>query len=421
MLDVLYTRAGLLVFAAALLVRFAFLQAVPQDDYLIKKWGAGQYYDAYDYDQLALNLVLHKTYGYSERASSYRPPAYPFFLAACYKVFGHQLSTVRFVQIVLGSIICVLLFRMGLMLFGNPAAFLVGLVGAVYPYFIFFNLQILSETLCMFFLVAAGWALLYHRQKNEWGWLALAGGCWALGALTRPLLLPLAAVPLVWLVWLYRPAWQRSCLNSGLFALGLVLFIAPWTIRNYTVHHALVPISTNGGFNFYLGNAGYAAWAGKNTDAQAMPDAGILTDTEMERSRIPVSEIAAEHAAYRAGLDFVREHPAQFVRQYLVKLYDYWHFWLSAGHSLPARLISLLGYGGILAGGILGMYWYRNPAFPGVAALFAGAALFSSLIYGLFLANIRMRVPMVDPWLILFCVYGWKRIGEKIHHRGTEK
>ncbi|MBV8990240.1 MAG: hypothetical protein JO372_16950, partial [Solirubrobacterales bacterium] len=51
------------------------------------------------------------------------------------------------------------------------------------------------------------------------------------------LLIPIIAIPV-----LRRPHGLRSALLAGC---ALVLVIAPWTIRNWTVFHRLVPISTN--------------------------------------------------------------------------------------------------------------------------------------------------------------------------------
>ena len=61
-------------------------------------------------------------------------------------------------------------------------------------------------------------------------------------------------------LWLLRPrggewrppsaVWRRA----AALLLGLVLTIAPWTIRNAIVFHAFVPVSTMGGLNLWQGN-----------------------------------------------------------------------------------------------------------------------------------------------------------------------
>jgi 4-amino-4-deoxy-L-arabinose transferase-like glycosyltransferase len=47
---------------------------------------------------------------------------------------------------------------------------------------------------------------------------------------------------------------KPSIKYSGIILAVFILILSPWIIRNYQVFHSFVPVSTNGGFNFLMGN-----------------------------------------------------------------------------------------------------------------------------------------------------------------------
>jgi hypothetical protein len=77
-------------------------------------------------------------------------------------------------------------------------------------------------------------------------WLGLA-------ALTRETALPAVLLAAAWLAW---PDGRRSRWKAGGALLLAALFVVgPWTVRNWKVFGAFVPISTYGALNLWVGNA----------------------------------------------------------------------------------------------------------------------------------------------------------------------
>ena len=54
--------------------------------------------------------------------------------------------------------------------------------------------------------------------------------------------------------YLTKDKLRQSLRYLSLSAIVAIAILAPWTIRNYIVFDRFVPISTNGGFNFWRGN-----------------------------------------------------------------------------------------------------------------------------------------------------------------------
>jgi hypothetical protein len=76
----------------------------------------------------------------------------------------------------------------------------------------------------------------------------LAGALVGLASLTRANGLALL-VPMWFLVWAVRPRMTLTAARAPLaMVLAALVTLAPWTIRNATVFHTVVPVSTEGGY-----------------------------------------------------------------------------------------------------------------------------------------------------------------------------
>ena len=76
-----------------------------------------------------------------------------------------------------------------------------------------------------------------------------------------------------------------------------VLILAPWMYRNYRVFNKLVPISTNGGFNFLMGN-------------HVNSSGGVNFHFSYQDS---LSEVEDSRNAYLKGINDIIEHPVESV------------------------------------------------------------------------------------------------------------
>jgi 4-amino-4-deoxy-L-arabinose transferase-like glycosyltransferase len=183
------------------------------------------------------------------------PPLYPYFIAVLYRVFG-TLAAVQWVQAVVGSLLVPAVGRVGSAAFGRRAGLLAAALVAVYPDLVWFSVRFWSETLFMVFLWWAIERTLKADASRSVSAAAAAGLLFGLAALTRELALYLAPIAALWLlrpVARWRPS-PRSPWRAAALALGLVVCVAPWTLRNAVVFKAFVPVSTMGGLNLWQGN-----------------------------------------------------------------------------------------------------------------------------------------------------------------------
>lgn len=230
----------------------------------------------------------------------FRAPLYYYLLAGLYKLCGPDIMVGRVAGCILGALTCYLIARLGVMLAGFGVGLLAGVIAAFYWPFVYFDAELLTVGLEVFLDVGLLILLLVAARRSSLPLFFLGGLVWGLSAITRPNVLALAPVIIVW-PWIAARMGQRPLRRlaaGGLACLGAALVVAPVTIRNYVVGGELVLIATNGGVNFYIGNNpesdGYTAivpgtrpdWWGGYVDTHRIPEQELgrkLTEGEVSR------------------------------------------------------------------------------------------------------------------------------------------
>jgi len=135
--------------------------------------------------------------------------------------------------------------------FGRVAGVTAGLLQATYGPGVYYEGELLLVVLEAPLNLAATWALdraLTVNRSRAW---ALAGACWGLAALTRPNILALLPIVSLYVLWtVRRPSVSRLAMYWG----ATVLVLTPVLLRNAIVGHDVVPVASQGGLNYYLGN-----------------------------------------------------------------------------------------------------------------------------------------------------------------------
>lgn len=185
----------------------------------------------------------------------YQAPLYPYFLAVVFKLFGPGLEAIRIVQSMLGAAGCALVAIAAAQFFNRRAGMLAGLLMAVYPPAIFFDI-VIQKTSVAFFLMAALLAVLSRfRDTQSVRWPLLAGV--ALGALVLTRENAMALVPCVGL-WIFTP-WFGDTLGNrairlALFIAGTALVLVPIGARNLAQGDQFLITTSQLGPNLYIGN-----------------------------------------------------------------------------------------------------------------------------------------------------------------------
>ena len=236
-------RVGLICAAVAVLIRCAWFWSVKDEAFLY-----AHVQDSALYHELALRIMSD---GLPLDSPFSVAPLYAFLLASVYGVTGVDPTAVYVLQIALAGATVFLTARLGARLFGRPGAWSGGLVTALYPVAIIYDVRLLSVGVGSFLTIAAA-SLVHHAWVSRQGrkWMA-AGVALGLAALVRGNMLIVA--PAICIVSL----WRGGVKSALLTALGFWLSVGPVTWHNHAASGEFIPISLGGGINLYRGNNPY--------------------------------------------------------------------------------------------------------------------------------------------------------------------
>jgi len=360
--------------------------------------------DEHEYLTLARNLAAGNGFVYDAEVESGtaprfgRAPGYPLFLAALdagRPIPSSTPTVVKIVQSLVGAITVCLIGAIALRSAGPRAGVAAAFIAAIYPPLVWIPAYALSEALfCLVALLAI--AVLQQAADSEAGpggtrLALLAGALTGFATFIRPAMLVFVPLALVWLVIRRQPA------RAAALAVGTALVILPWTIRNIRVHDRFVLVASEGGVTFWTGNNALARGEG---DLAANPDLK-RAELEFRRSYPGLSAEELEPFYYRAALQWIRQHPLEWVSLVARKAFytvvpigpSY------AVHSAKYRIASVVPYALILPFAVMGARrLWRSPRRPSALFLLAGSTVLMCLV---FFPQERFRIPVIDPTLII--------------------
>ncbi len=179
----------------------------------------------------------------------FHPPLYVYFVGVPFAIFG-TLEAVKYAQCVAGVLLVPALGLVGRRAFGERAGLVAAGIAAFYPELVWFASHFWAETV---FTVLLWWAIerLLAADGDEGAKAALASGLlWGLAVLTRETVLYFLPLAALWLAWRRAGGTRRAAV---LLATAAVV-VLPWTLRNWLVFDAFVPVSTSGALNLWQGN-----------------------------------------------------------------------------------------------------------------------------------------------------------------------
>lgn len=389
----------LAILALALALRLAHLWAVRGQPFF-----ASLVMDSQEYDRWAQGIAAGDWLG---SGVFFQAPLYPYLLAAVYALLGHRLALVYLLQIALAVAGCWALYRAGREMGGEGTGLGAALLAAVYGPFLFYDVQLLKESLAVTVTAFFLWALAAARNRpglKVWLGAGLLLGVLALlrenALLILPFLLPIA--------WHREDRWTGLARRGGAMVAGLVLALLPVAVRNGLIGGDFLPTTSQGGVNFYIGNHAGA----DGTYQPIVPGKQVPELERKEPARVaeqalgrPLSAGEVSHYWLGQGLAWARSHPGDFLRLQVHKLRLFWSwyelpdavdYYYAKTLSPPLRL-PLLEFGGAVILALAGLLLARQRLGDfAPTLLFALGWMASTVIFFLFS---RYRLPAVPALL----------------------
>lgn len=203
--------------------------------------------DSSSYFDISQNLLHHGAYSIEippQIPDSFRLPGYPFFLYF-FQLLGLPVVVIVYLQMLFGSASVVLIYLIGKKFLPEKVAFVAALLLCIEPTSVFFSTFVMSDTLFVFALLLSIYILLCKPAtgegkrpnfKKDLAYLFLAGALLGFAILARTIALylpPLLVIAYGILYWRELGSVQKNIARVAVFALGILLIVAPWSWRNY--------------------------------------------------------------------------------------------------------------------------------------------------------------------------------------------
>ena len=309
-------------------------------------------YDQISYDNLARRVLTGHGFSFGESwwpaTVANEPTAhwsflYTLYLVAVYGLLGVMPLAARIFQAVLAGILMPLLvYRLGSRVFGQVVGLVAAAIAAIYVYFFYYAAALMTET---FFILCILWSfdiaigIRYSQNPRLRQWLLL-GLSMSLAVLLRQTFLPIIALIGLWLWFAANGMRMRIIKGFSLSLIILVLGIAPWTIRNYTVFHQFVLLNTNAGYAFYWANHPVFGTSFSND----LPT-GVTWASMIPHDLFGIDEASMEKELMRRAIQSIIDDPGRYLLLSLSRIKEQFKFWPTSTSPLISNISRVGSFG----------------------------------------------------------------------------
>jgi 4-amino-4-deoxy-L-arabinose transferase-like glycosyltransferase len=374
----------LILFFTSFLIRLVFILTLESRFY---------FDDEFEYYRMVENFLAGKGLIAGEGIKGFRPPLYPLFLSLLY-FLEFNLTAIRIVQCIISAFTVCLIYLAGKNLFSLRIGLWSGLIASVYPFFIFYNGFLLTETLFVFLTVITVYSFITVSNKTLT--LAKTGVFLGLSGLCRPTMqmyLPISFLHII----AEKAGFYVRMKKIILITVFFIATISPWIIRNYLVFNAFVPGTTMGGWVLWEGNNPYSVGG----PCRYFPE-NIGQVEEIKRDKI----------LFQKTVEVIKENPSRFVWLLQNKFKRFWNVIPNASEFTKPlyRLASVMSFGIMMPFFVLGfLLSVRDKKAQYIHSLI----VFFTVFHMIFLASIRYRIPL-EPFYIILAVYGFFWLKERV-------
>jgi 4-amino-4-deoxy-L-arabinose transferase-like glycosyltransferase len=344
-------------------------------------------------DAIAYREAGQSLWATGQLGTPYHMPLYPALVAVTGPGWTQLL-----IDIGLSTAMIWLVYELTNLIFADKrTALLAAAFTAIYPYFIFYSIVGLTETLFMALLVAA--YVCWYR--NAYGAAAIFS---VLAILTRPIFDPLAPLLILYFVLAIRRLSIGTAIKHLIVYAGIYcVLMFPWWLYNYNTYGSFVRLNLGAGLALYSAN---------NPSNQT---GGI--DTKLNVSTAAFSQIAnpiaRDKALQRAAFVHIEENTKLFLAQTFKRFLRFWYPWPYADEysSFIYKIISLCSFVPALLLAVTFFILCGRAHFRRIAPLLLFGAYLTT-VHMVFPGSLRYRLPL-EPFLVILAAAGTIHLTER--------
>jgi hypothetical protein len=417
-------RAPIAMFWAGFLIRVLYITIIhtyrirPEEDHLQFGWEMGR-----------IARALATGFGYADPFTSHSgptawsPPLYPLLMAGVFKIFGVYTAASAWVLLTINSAFSAatssVIYEISARCFhragrARKIALWSGWLWALYPAAMQFAVRWLWD-MCITAYLFSKIIVIALRARGvgedspapdsakyqttvRWATFGLLSGIVVLLNSTLLLFIPACGLWMLAGACKTKVPLPKMFLRSALACVLALAFIAPWTIRNYNVFHAFIPMR---------GNLGAELHQSTLAEHQGFPWGATIPVCEpcpVFQQYRQMGEAAYVRREGELANQEIRTHKRRFVDYSLKRFY---FFWVSlpkpAEKGILIEAAREANYFFVSLASLLGLALALKRRIPG-AVLFASAFLLVPLTYYFITVQARFRHPL-EPIMTILIVY----------------
>ena len=308
---------------------------------------------------LAENGTFANPYKIPTGPTAHHAPIYPMLLSVIFRAFGYG-AAAAYAMAVMNIFFAALHYALIPVLtdvakIHRVVGVLAGFVAALVPYLIMREIRwettLSALAIILVILVATRW--WQDPQPTRFHTFCL-GLAWGGGMLCCPALLPVFLLILLYFgVFAWKRKHPRWLITVAIAALGMVVAIAPWTIRNYRALGGLVFVRSNFGLEVDLSNNSEAHATFADNIAIGFPNNYYhLNHPWASRAHaemvLQLGEIQYNRQYLHKGINWIRSNPRAFAKLALQRVVFFWFMPteaqpLKAFFLVPWTLLAIYG------------------------------------------------------------------------------
>jgi hypothetical protein len=376
-------------------------------------WSADKsiYQDERDYSELAESLLAQHALAYKDGTiTAFRAPGYPFMLALVYSISDQPIAAKLLNSVALGLSVLVLVLIVRRV--SASAERLAPILILGYPLLLYTSTLLYPQIIgCLLLGLLVLTLASEHLSLRT---AAISGFIYGVLVFAIPAFVPLAPVFFVFLALRYRGAWNALIRTSAVFFLTAFLVVAPWTVRNYLVFDAFIPVSTNGGINLLMGNS-----AASEADT-GMSGAVLAQCPSADQRRM--NEVEYDRALGQCAAIWIKSQPLAAARLYLAKLANYFNYKNQLATAIDQASwkfgIEFITYYPMLIAAIVRLFLIRRFPLARVEVLIYLLYFGNAFLSAIFFTRLRFRIPF-DYLLIAIEAIAVIHLMELFRNRST--
>jgi 4-amino-4-deoxy-L-arabinose transferase-like glycosyltransferase len=187
----------------------------------------------------------------------WQPFFYPFILSKIYSLCSGSILTAKIIQMILGSLTCVLVWQIGRKIASNTVGLFAGIITSFYGPLIFFDGELLATGWAALFSAALILAFLKARETKKMIFCFAFGIIAGISVITRPTFLPFVFIAIFLYALMLRKenlSWNQSLQKTAVKLAGFILITAAVSVQSLATTGRFTFLPRSGPINLYVGN-----------------------------------------------------------------------------------------------------------------------------------------------------------------------